>query len=82
MEALAQKIHRTHVEPGSLAIFWLGQAGFCGLVFALGDGVVGLGNQLLTNVLFTIFYCIVSKVTDLTKLASTNSAFYKVFTIC
>ena len=46
MESLAKKIQATRVEPGSIAIFWLGQAGF---VFKTPAGKIVFTDPYLTD---------------------------------
>ncbi len=46
MESLAKRIETTHIEPGSLAIFWLAQAGF---VFKTSSGKIVYTDPYLTD---------------------------------
>ncbi len=46
MESLAKRIQETQVEPGSIAIFWLSQAGF---VFKTPAGQIIYSDPYLTN---------------------------------
>ena len=46
MERLATRISKTSVEPNSLAIFWIGQAGF---VYKTPGGTVVYVDPYLTD---------------------------------
>jgi len=46
MEILSEKVQDTQVEPGSLAVFWLGQAGF---VFKTSTGRIVYTDPYLTD---------------------------------
>jgi L-ascorbate 6-phosphate lactonase len=46
MESFAKRVSETQVEPGSVAIFWLAQAGF---VFKTPDGTIIYSDPYLTN---------------------------------